>query len=71
MENPVEDDLLVELLHDHLQLAKRQLRLVQKGVRLSLFEEDQLDVIPTTEHGLFLRIAKLEAAIARHQTSQA
>ena len=64
-------DPIVELLHDHLQLAKHQLRLVQQGIRLSLFEEDDLDVIPTTEHGLFLRIAKLEAALVRHQAGHA
>ena len=67
MEIQVIVDPIVELLHDHLMLAKRQLRFVQQGVRLSLFEEDGLDVVPTTEHALFLRIAKLEAALARHE----
>jgi hypothetical protein len=56
------DDRIADILQAHLNLAKRQLDLLSLGVRV---EPDC--GIPTTEQELLTRVARLEAALHRHE----
>lgn len=62
-------DRISDILIAHVELAKRQLALVQEGVSFSELDLD--GEIPITEQDLLKRIASMQNSLAKHQARQA